>query len=85
MRNFTLKVNGCLITMMITINDPLGTTIGPPRHYYRPSEQNYLREPKVDLPPFYERDNVEKYLNWKMINFLSTTKYIKEKGCPWLP
>jgi len=37
----------------------------PPR---QPRNRNncFPKDPKVDLPPFYGKENVEEYLNWEM-------------------
>ncbi|KAG2394700.1 hypothetical protein LR48_Vigan09g060700 [Vigna angularis] len=46
-------------------------SIHPYDHYQRPSRRHHNPrdhhvEPKLDLPPFYRRDNVEEYFEWEM-------------------
>jgi len=34
-----------------------------PKNYHRPIYEPFPREPRIDLPPFYEKDNVEEFLD----------------------
>lgn len=37
----------------------------PPRRTQRPRE-HHTREPRIDLPPFYGKDDIKEYLEWEM-------------------
>jgi len=43
---------------------------------YKNRNPTFPKEPKIDLPPFHGREDVEEYLDWKMKvdKFLSGTK-----------